>query len=250
MKNRAVVNVATGAYVSGGIRLGKALAYLEEDFLYWRDTIPFYSPQHSEIPYAFKGWALKAANATYQKKVLLWADASIVPIKPLARLWEKIERDGYWIARNGWTNYQWTADSAYPDLFPLYIRDADLRRLDPLPPGGGFVYHVGSILMSQDINKRIPHVVATAFGLDLRHPIGRGIFDEYLRLAQTNAFCGPWKNTPETPCGPADVLGHRHDQTALSVIAWRLGCELSDCPDYFAYAGSETDQTILVAKGI
>ena len=54
------------------------------------------------------------------------------------------------------------------------------------------------------------------------------------------------------PCGipgPLDVLGHRHDQTALSVIAWRLGCVLDAPPDTFAYKGGENEKTILIADG-
>ena len=53
----------------------------------------------------------------------------------------------------------------------------------------------------------------------------------------------------EPPQGP-DVLGHRHDQTALSVIAWRLGVQLTNCPRWFSYAGGETEETCLIAKGI
>src|SRR6185295_19081571 len=72
-------------------------------------------PAERCVPYAFKAYALKEAAATYD--LLLWADACIVPVKPLDELWQRIERDGYWMSRQGYTNYQWTADSAYPDLF-------------------------------------------------------------------------------------------------------------------------------------
>ena len=59
----------------------------------------------------------------------------------------------------------------------------------------------------------------------------------------------PWRNTPETPCGDAGVLGHRHDQTALSVIAWQQGLKLTNPPEIFAYKGCETAETILIADG-
>jgi len=48
------------------------------------------------------------------------------------------------------------------------------------------------------------------------------------------------------------VRGHRHDQTAASVIAWRLGFELTNPPNIFAYgrAGEAHDErTILLADG-
>jgi hypothetical protein len=117
-------------------------------------------------------------------------------------------------------------------------------------------------------NGKIPHVVATAFALDLRHRKGRAILREYAHLGlETDAFKGPWGNVQPcenlseiiessggriSPCGPRDVRGHRHDQTALSVCAWRENVPLTDPPKFFAYgkAGAEHDsETILIADG-
>lgn len=212
-----VVNVATGRFVKGQQRLLAAVA--GHAFAWWCGVLPAGSPEHRDVPYAFKAHALAAA-AEGGERLLLWADACIVPAAPLEPLFERIARDGYWISRNGWMNAQWTADSAYADL-----------------------------CISREENARVPHVVATAFGVSMDHPIGRALLDEYLRLAKTRAFCGPWRNTPETPCGDASVLGHRHDQTALSVIAWRLQLKLTDPPQIFAYKGGETADTVLIADG-
>lgn len=169
------------------------------------------SPAHAAKPYAFKAHALAAA-AQKGYATLLWADASIVPHQPLAGLWERIERDGYWISRNGWMNAEWTCKEAYADLG-----------------------------VTEDENWQIPHVVATAFGVCLGHPKGERIFEEYLRLAQTRAFIGPWRG--------GVGIQHRHDQTALSVIAWREGCVLTDPPAWFSYRGGETAETYLIADG-
>jgi hypothetical protein len=245
---RAVVNVATGNYVRGQERLIEWLSAHNTEYFNWRDRLPGGSPSHQDVPYAFKAYALWHAYGA-GAKTLLWADASILPIYPLEPLWERIERDGYWIGNNGWTNYEWTADSAYPALF------------EKEGPIEGYQLRVGDeygLAALKRLNRDIPHVVATAFGISMEHPIGRAILDEYFRLASTTkAFCGPWINGPEEaqppyhayPCGPPDVRGHRHDQTALSVIAWRLGCKLTNSPEIFAYAGGQTEQTILVADG-
>lgn len=243
---RAVVCVATTPhYINGLQRLSKVMnGPLGESSKAWIATPHemMQWPSHQDKPYAFKAYALQAAAQT--SDVLLWADASILPIRSLEPLWEKIERYGYWIARNGWNNYQWTADSAYPDLFPEFYghpaRDAEVLRA------------------SRTINQSIPHVVATSFGLNVKHPIGKAFLAEYYRLAsETKAFCGPWMNAESYPgesrpredhriatCGPADVLGHRHDQTAASVIAWRLGMKLTDCPEIFAYSKRRQDGTL------
>ena len=135
----------------------------------------------------------------------------------------------------GGFNHEWAADSAYEDLYP------------GIP-----------IEKAREMNK-IPHAVATAFGLDLRHPKGKALFDEYFRLANTKAFCGPWSNLnnpnhweqhPDRMghCGPEFVLGHRHDQTALSVIVHRLGIQMTQCPEFFAFA-PPAENTILCSVG-
>lgn len=235
---RAVVNVATGEhYLAGQKRLVDALTWQPEpipDFYGW-DRMPRLWPRHSERPFAFKAFALRQA-AEAGVDLLLWCDSCILPIRSLEPLWGRIERDGYWFANNGWDNYTWTADSAYPDLF---------RNLYPE--------------LACAANRTIPHVVATAFGLNLRSEIGAAFLAEYYRLAsQTNAFCGPSRNSncPDmslpnsdaAPCGPPDVRGHRHDQTVASVLAWRLGMKLTNCPEIFSYPPAH-ESTILLADG-
>lgn len=252
MTPRIVVNVATTEhYIKGQKRLEQALGDQGEQLLYW-DILPSKWRSHEEFPYAFKGFALKDAATHFD--LLLWCDSCILPVKSLEPLWERIERDGYWMSRNGFSNYEWTADSAYPDLFHEEIMN--LAAEDAGKP---------SIETLRDLNRTIPHVVATAFGLNVKHPAGKAFLDEYYRLAsETRAFCGPWINRNQVeamfmketarvaPCGPPDVLGHRHDQSCASVIAWRLGFELTSPPEIFAYgkAGDAFDErTILVADG-
>jgi hypothetical protein len=243
--SRMVVNVATHPYLQGQFHLCQEMQRFGERPMIWNNCLPEGCPPHSEVPYAFKAYALREAKEIHYT-TLLWSDASVIPIRPLAPLWDLIERQGYWFARNGWMNSEWTADSAYPELFPnIPIEEA------------------------RKVNAKIPHVVATALGLDLRHTVGNVFFHEYLRLAsQTKAFCGPWTNAPEVneaqrrgPCGPATTLGHRHDQTAASVIAWRLKMHLTDTPNMFCYAKSDKEgkpivrpeeydeRTILLAVG-
>jgi hypothetical protein len=252
--SRAVVSVATTEQYRRGLRrlaeklpelgaIGATEQHCRAVTRQLTDGLPPGWPTHEEKPYAFKSYALHAASKIFD--CLVWCDASVVPIRSLEPLWERIERYGYWMSRSGWNNYQWTADSAYPDLFPIQteISSIDWRAL----------------------NHKIPHVVAGAFGLNVRHELGRAFLDEYYRLASTTrAFCGPWinANRPEyagmphtarlAPCGPPDVLGHRHDASCASVIAWRLGFELTEPPDIFSYGKAsepQDERTILLADG-
>lgn len=248
---RIVVNVATGHYVDGQERLTEALADLGEDYLIFKNSMPPGSPEHAEIPYAFKAWSLEAARLKGQT-LLLWADASIVPIRAIDPIWKYAEEHGVWMSDNGdWKNSQWTCDAAYRDLFAavgVWETEREERGTDPMED-------------IRRVNSKIKHVVATTFALDLLHPKGAHFFAEYLRLAQTNAFKGPWWNSnaerPDyaskagaAPCGPPECLGHRHDQAAASVIAWRLGIPLTQSPLFFTYEGQQTEETILIARGI
>lgn len=214
---RCIVSVATGRYVTGLNRL-EASQDLHAPVMCWKDSLPAGSPAHADVPYAFKAYALKEA-ADKGFDLLLWCDACIIPgARSLDDLWDKIETDGYWFSRNGYSNLVWTADTAYADLYPDLPLEA-----------------------AQEINTEVEHVVATAFGLNLKHEAGRAFLDEYFRLAQTRAFCGPWTG--------GIGIQHRHDQTAASVIANRLKMKLTNAPEYFAYRYGETDATVLIADG-
>lgn len=216
---RVIVNVSTGKYLPGQARLHDHIAGIQG--IFWQGDVPDGCPAHSERPYAFKAYAMQQVAMMGYRKIL-WVDASIVMVNRVDRIFSRAAEHGAWISRNGFRNSEWTADSAYSDLG-----------------------------VTREENHGIDHVVATAFAVDLDHPKGTALLQEYFRLAsETKAFCGPWRNTEENPCGGPGVLGHRHDQTALSVIAWRLGIPLTDPPAYFAYEGHETRETILVADRI
>lgn len=234
---KTVVNVATGAFVRGQERLTEKLAELGEDYLIFRNELPPGSPTHELVPYAFKSYALQEA-ATRGAKLLLWADASIVPIRSLDPIWDYTKEHGVWFADNGWNNAQWTCDAAYKPLLGTNPTE-EIRR----------------------VNRGIKHVVATTFALYLDDPRGAHFLREYLHYAGNGAFQGPWWNSNgeradyaskvgAEPCGPPECLGHRHDQTAASVIAWRLGIPLTISPRYFTYNGQQTYDTIVIAKGI
>jgi len=256
MTRRIVVSVATDHYVKGQNRLAAILDAMNVDRLFFRGTLPEGSPSHADVPYAFKGIALgQAADLGFE--TLIWADACIYPLRSLDALFEKIEADGAWISENGYTNAEWTADSAYPDLFrEEYIRH-QLSGPRDVNRDAEFVEKM------RPVNRLIPHVVATAFGLSVNHRVGNAILVEYERLAkETKAFCGPWNNlnpgsvVPDGGrwghCGPGEVRGHRHDQTALSVLAHRNGVKLTKPPDIFSYGRADEahdPRTVLLADG-
>ena len=79
--------------------------------------------------------------------------------------------------------------------------------------------------------------MASTIGLDLRkynyHSIA--FLEQYFQLASDgvtfrgipldspHAIQKSWGNANQEMCADERVLGHRHDQTAASVISWKLG---------------------------
>jgi len=237
--NRCVVNVGWGKYYERGQqRLASSLREFDPGCeLNFRSDIPPDWPAHKEKPYAFKVMSLEEASNGHD--LILWLDSSIVAISSMEPLWERIERDGYFLVNGSSSNYEWTADSAYADLFPgVPIENA--RRT----------------------NRTIPQIVGGVIGLNVQSKIGADFLREYYRLAKdTTAFCGPWANSncPSRPiydpepytteeCGPSDVMGHRHDQTAASVLAWKFGMKLAEYPAPYAYT-TPGEGTILLHDG-
>lgn len=265
MPSRCVVNVAFSNthYLRKQKRLAGELIKLKETRMFWWERLPEGSPTHDEMPYAFKAVAL--AEAAKVHSLLMWADASIIPLQRLDPIWEYAQEHGVWLSHGGWSNYEWTADSAYPDLFPEAERartaviDLARDRGEDYSPDQTAL--AGELEILRQCNRSIPHVAATAFAIDLTSITGKAFFDEYCRLAtQTSAFKGPWINSPkQSPldrehdiCGPPDVKGHRHDQTCASVLAWRLGIPLTRPPEFLAYGkfGENNDErTIVLADG-
>jgi hypothetical protein len=216
---RAAVNVSTG--VTYRALQGRLNQKLEEygncAICLWSDPLPKSWTPHSEVPYRFKALAMRSVDAD----LILWLDSAILPLRSLDPVWEEIANVGYFLPANpGMWNYEWTAQSAYAGLFPGI-----------------------SLATAMELNRTIPHCSSAAFGFSLQSEIGREAYKQFCDLSRTRVFCGPWANSngpdrdryqldylrelyPTAPCGPSDVRGHRHDQTALSVIAWRLGMKL------------------------
>jgi hypothetical protein len=220
MYSHCVVNVSIGQkYVRGQERLSRELKRLAPDVhqRFYTNGYPAGSPTHQDVPFAFKAFALAEASGMAER--LMWLDSCMLPITSLERIWDYADEHGAWLGRNGFRNSAWTNEKALPDLFP----------------------EMSSLTEMRQANESIEHVVGGAFALGRSRVAGLFIHD-FLRLARdTRAFCG-------APRGPKGVA-HRHDQTAASVIAWRLGLPLTTSPDMFAYRGHEDERTVIVADG-
>lgn len=199
-KKRCIVNYSShGWYLKGSERLKKRL----EDVQYDGDTIinigklPRFCKQHSEIPYMFKPYMiLTALQEGYDQ--IVWMDCSVYPNKNIEPLFEIIDEQGYLILKDGWNSGQWCADSA---LEPLGI--------------------------SREESFDIPHCLSGLFAFDFTNKKSTEVFWKFIDCSE-KAFPGEWKNTG-LASKDTRVLGHRHDQTALSVLAYKNNWKFTNC---------------------
>lgn len=77
----------------------------------YRDCWPPGSPSHSDLAYAFKYWAVKAAFDLGCRYVM-WLDAGSCAVGPVKPFWDRIERDGYILVEGEDCLGTWISDEA------------------------------------------------------------------------------------------------------------------------------------------
>jgi hypothetical protein len=198
MSKRCVLNFSNGRYIWGQERLVSSLknvGYKDGILVDTKESdIPFKT--HDEVNYGFKaGMINKALKLGYES--VLWIDSSVYVGKDVSPIFDYIEKNGYFVFQygknHGVNSGEWCADVA---LEPLGI--------------------------TREESYQIPHAYATLFGINLKkHP---DFFKEYLRLAEDGkAFTAPWHNSNYEASVEKNVHGHRHDQTVMSVLMWKMG---------------------------
>jgi len=167
-------------------------------------------PTHQEAPYAFKAFAFRWARDNGYD-LALWADASVWAIKPIQPMFDHI-------AQHGWMLF-------YNTITGLWTSDACLA---------GFG-------LSRNQAMEIPMIMATCMGFDLHNQKAQDFLDEYLEKSVDGfSLRGSWTNANQEVSTDPRVLGHRHDQSVASIVAWKLGIKdlLIAHESFFAYAAT------------
>lgn len=209
--NRAVVNLATdrGWYRRGQRRLVSTVTDVGGvgHVIHMQDEAECYAPPHSEVSYAFKPHAIAVAAAHLGADVILWADASVYAIRDLEPVFDHIEDHGHLFFYNCGAG-QWSSGHAL-NFFGV----------------------------TREESFQIPMLMGLCMGLDLRQERPR----EFLRrwLHSIPMFAGSWTNANGEVSKDPRVTGHRHDQTAASLIAHQLQMDMViphqtflHCPDW------------------
>ena len=148
---------------------------------------------HEISPFAFKFFCIQECYKNGYNNIL-WLDSSVKIKTDLVDIFKFMETEGYFFIKN------WHSVGDY-------CHDKALKTLQ--------------ITREQSFN--IPSLQGTNFGLNLNHPTSRIFLEKLLHLSQDGVtFPGPHDNNNHAASHHPRVLGHRHEQTAMSVVALRL----------------------------
>lgn len=197
-------------YLKALARLGESLRYnWDGEFLAFvgEKTLDG-CPSHEDVPYAFKIYAIEAArNAGFDQ--VLWLDSSCFAIQPLYPIFDHINEHGYIMQDAGHWIGQWTND---------------------------FTLKYFGLPRDEAISMRC-YGNAGFLGLNFASDAACRFFDEWKLSMDAGCFVGKWDNKQHTESMDERCTGHRHDLSAGSIIAQRMGMILQSSQEWLQYGG-------------
>lgn len=194
-----ILNFAKGKwYPMGQLRLSRSLDDVgyTGGRMFIRDEQEVGAPRHDDSPYAFKPALFNAAKAEGYD-LAIWMDAAIFAIRDVRPMFEHLEQHGHMFFVNGHVG-PWSSDAA--------LKSFGVDREDAM---------------------RMIELTGCCLGIDFRN--ARSL--EWLRRWTEKSldgvtFPGHWTNDNAEVSTDPRVNGHRHDQTAASIIAHQMGMPL------------------------
>jgi hypothetical protein len=197
----------TGSYQKKLQRLEQSLkGNFDGDFIGFTDYAQIGSPKHSEIPYAFKPYAIqKAIDMGYE--LILWCDSPVYAIKSIQPVFDHINKFSYLLFDNiGFSLGDYSSDKQL-DYFKISRQDA----------------------------WSIKQVMACVMGFDITAGFVRDAFNKYKNVA-SELYPGEWDNDSLTESKDMRVRGSRHDQSVISCIAHTDALTITNAQQtYFCY---------------
>jgi hypothetical protein len=181
--------------------------------------------------YCAKPFALKHALDSGAEVAIL-CDAAFYAVRDIRPLIDHILQVGYYLCDNGASVGEWSSDRA--------LKLMNLRRDEAFRMTEASSYCVGLHRRSRKALQFARQWCDAA--------LVRGIFEG----PHTAGLSGDKdKRNPGWVSDDPRVKGTRHDQTAASIIAWRLGMrELVARPRFTGYEADATEETVLVNRGL
>src|SRR6185369_76530 len=213
--DRCIVSCGTQAHYYESLHSTRlhCSAHIPEAWQLFYYGYPDGCPAQQEKQYAFKIYALRRAwDASFG--TITWIDSAFQPIASVEPLWAEVERAGWWIPAQGDANLgNWTSDRAL-EIFGI----------------------------TRDVAMDIPLCYSGLVSILCRTSIGKEIWRLWQELYDKGAFNGPhqniigghtgaWGNKTTGECSKDPRChGHRHDESALSFVLYKLGLKPSKLP--------------------
>lgn len=189
------ISAGIGAwYNTGTDRLKGTLLGQPVDIQIWRDQWPPGNFPRECI------YAIKAAAFEYAVKqgyrTLIWGDASITARKSIGPFLDAIKARGYWLGQSGYNAAQTCNDSC--------------------------LAYFG---VTRDEAAQIHDCATGLFGMCLDHPPAAKFVELFIKAGREGAFNGSRKHAKQSK--DPRFLFHRQDQSAATIIAHKVGLQLS-----------------------
>lgn len=181
--------------------------------------------------YAAKPAVLDDLVKEGSSEAVILLDANFYAVNTLYPLVKHIRETGYYLCRNGYKVGEWATDAC--------LRLMGMEREEAME-----IDDVSSYCVGVHTDRKSASMLVSAWAAHCK---------------DVNKIAGPHTNSAASKegrnvgwcSGDPRCLGHRHDQTILSILRHR-SCmnELCERPKFTAYAGSETAETCLIAHGM
>lgn len=227
---KAIVTFATGdRYQALQQRQEQSLKAVgwDGDYFAFKTFESIGSPHHDDVPYAFKPYAIKAVK-DMGYDLVLWIDSPIYATKNLDVLFNSIDEYGIILFDNiGYTIGDYTSDDCL---------------------------NLMSMTREQAFSEKM--IMACAMGFNFTHERTNSFFDSYYNSTKIEGiYEGDWNNDNGQVSSDPRVHGHRHDQSAASIIAAKMNLLLlSPHNSFLAYFGNtghlpHSQGVCLISKG-
>lgn len=195
MDDKCIVSLGVGHDFERGIdRLQNLIEHNVKIPFFGYKQYPALSPTHEISPFAFKFYCIQEC---LQKGFtnILWLDSSVIIKNNLQSVFNTMKNIGYFFVANSHSAGQYCHDRALETL--------QISREE------SFQYH---------------SLQGTNFGLNFNFDICKNFLHKMLELSNDGVtFPGPHNNTNNLASKDTRVSGHRHEQTAMSIIAIKMG---------------------------
>jgi hypothetical protein len=201
-------------YMLAGKRQAESLQAINfpmENYFQFRNFAEINSPEHTEIPYAFKPYAINEIKKR-GFEIIIWMDSPVYCIKSIDKFIEYININGFIFFDNlGYTIGDYTSDEC--------LNNYSIRR---------------------DESFKHPMIMACLMGFNFKNHLATKLFNEYFKATQTYGnYEGDWTNESNQVSKDNRVKGHRHDQSVMSIILAKEKIKpLHPHSTFFAYFGN------------